>query len=175
MYACIYYQDLSVFLIKSSAYVCVYSLVTGIMALGYIAAFDEALALCVIASNGLPPLLHALINELEDHIKSATAWTIGQIGRHTPNHAKSVAEAGILPQLVLAFISKTSSEDLQNKCKKAIKGICDRLTYFPALDSFIHVKPKLLMLTCNINSLANGSVLCSLRCSYFVLPGTCSS
>jgi hypothetical protein len=109
------------------------------MALGYIGAFTEALALTVIASNGLPPLLDALKNEIEDHIKSATAWTLGQIGRHTPNHAKAVAEIGVLPQLVLFFISKVSSEDLQTKCKKAFKSIVERLTYFPALDSIFQV------------------------------------
>ncbi|CAM6103253.1 unnamed protein product [Calypogeia fissa] len=113
----------------------------GIMALGYIGAFTEALALTVIASNGLPPLLDALKNEIEDHIKSATAWTLGQIGRHTPNHAKAVAEVGVLPQLVLFFISKVSSEDLQTKCKKAFKSIVDRLTYFPALDSLFQGPP----------------------------------
>ncbi|BBN04375.1 sperm-associated antigen 6 [Marchantia polymorpha subsp. ruderalis] len=113
----------------------------GIMALGYIGAFTEALALTVIASNGLPPLMDALKNEIEDHIKSATAWTLGQVGRHTPNHAKAVAEIGVLPHLILLFISKVSSEDLQTKCKKAFKSIVDRLTYFPALDSLFQGPP----------------------------------
>lgn len=109
------------------------------MALGYIAAFSETLALTVIASEGIPPLLDALVTEVEDHIKSASAWSLGQIGRHSPNHAKAVAEKDVLPALVNAFISKMSSEDLQTKCKKAIKGICDRLTHFPALDSIMQV------------------------------------
>jgi hypothetical protein len=109
------------------------------MALGYIAAFSETLALAVIASDGLPPLLDALTTEIEDHIKSASAWSLGQIGRHTPNHAKAVAEVNTLQALVHCFIAKTSSEDLQTKCKKALKGICDRLTYFPALDAVIQV------------------------------------
>jgi len=111
----------------------------GVMALGYIAAFSETLALIIIASEGLPPLLNALTIEVEDHIKSASAWSLGQIGRHTPNHAKAVAEKNVLSALVNAFISKSSSEDLQTKCKNAIKGICDRLTFFPALDSIMQV------------------------------------
>ncbi len=60
----------------------------GIMALGYIAAFSETLALSVIAEKALPPLVQAINDETEDHLKSATAWTLGQIGRHTPDHAK---------------------------------------------------------------------------------------
>jgi hypothetical protein len=114
------------------------------MALGYIAAFSETLALTVIALEGLSPLLDALTTEVEDHIKSASAWSLGQIGRHTPNHAKAVAEKNVLHALVSGFISKSSSEDLQTKCKKAIKGICDRLTFFPALDSLMQVRPIML-------------------------------
>jgi hypothetical protein len=34
------------------------------------------------------PLFAALVEEPEDHIKSASAWSLGQIGRHTPDHAK---------------------------------------------------------------------------------------
>ncbi|KAG0573116.1 hypothetical protein KC19_VG150400 [Ceratodon purpureus] len=111
------------------------------MAIGYIAAFSETLALTIIASEGVPPLLDALNTEIEDHIKSASAWSLGQIGRHTPNHAKALAESNVLPALVSGFISKSSSEDLQTKCKKAIKGICDRLTFFPALDKLMQGPP----------------------------------
>ncbi|KAI5056375.1 hypothetical protein GOP47_0028193 [Adiantum capillus-veneris] len=109
----------------------------GIMALGFIAAFDEALANIVIASNGIPPLLDALCNEQEDHIKSASAWSLGQIGRHSSVHALAIAEAGVLPRLVSTFLSPTSSEDLQNKCKKALKAITDHLTHLSALDTLL--------------------------------------
>merc|ERR1712224_848344 len=60
----------------------------GIMTLGYIAAFSETLALAVVVSKGIPPLKDALINEPEDHLKAAAAWSLGQIGRHTPDHAR---------------------------------------------------------------------------------------
>ena len=53
------------------------------MALGYIAAFSETLSLAVISSKGLPALQHALESEGEDHLKSASVWSIGQIGRHS--------------------------------------------------------------------------------------------
>lgn len=109
----------------------------GIMALGYVAAFDEALANVVIASNGVAPLLDALTSEQEDHIKSASAWSLGQIGRHSPVHALAVAEAGVLPRLVFVFLAPGSSEDLQNKCKRALKAITDHLTHLPALDALL--------------------------------------
>ncbi|OXB70988.1 UNVERIFIED_CONTAM: hypothetical protein H355_009948 [Colinus virginianus] len=46
----------------------------GIMALGYIAAFSETLALAIIVSKGIPPLKQALVEEPEDHVKAAAAW-----------------------------------------------------------------------------------------------------
>lgn len=64
------------------------------MALGYIAAFSETLALAVIAEKGLAPLCTAVAEETEDHLQAAAAWSLGQLGRHTPDHAKAVADTG---------------------------------------------------------------------------------
>ena len=43
------------------------------MTLGYIAAFDETLAIGIINAKGIQPLKDALINEPQDHIKAAAA------------------------------------------------------------------------------------------------------
>lgn len=110
----------------------------GIMALGYIAAFSETLALSVIAEKALPPLVAALNEEPEDHLKSATAWTLGQVGRHTPDHAKSVADTGALATLVSLEGDAAASEDLRTKCRRALKGIIAKLTHLPALDALVH-------------------------------------
>lgn len=64
------------------------------MALGYIAAFSETLALAVIAEKGLAPLCAAVAQGAEDHVRAAAAWSLGQVGRHTPDHAKAVADTG---------------------------------------------------------------------------------
>eukprot|EP00878_Enallax_costatus_P045263 GHUV01054343.1.p1 GENE.GHUV01054343.1~~GHUV01054343.1.p1 ORF type:complete len:115 (-),score=28.00 GHUV01054343.1:114-458(-) len=64
------------------------------MALGYIAAFSETLALAVIAEKGLAPLCAAVAEDTEDHLRAAAAWSLGQVGRHTPDHAKAVADTG---------------------------------------------------------------------------------
>lgn len=44
-----------------------------------------------------------LQEETEDHILAVTVWAIGQIGKHTPEHAKAVAVANILPKLLEVF------------------------------------------------------------------------
>eukprot|EP00877_Chromochloris_zofingiensis_P010277 jgi/Chrzof1/5502/Cz16g05190.t1 len=110
----------------------------GIMALGYIAAFSETLALAVIAEKGLAPLVMAVAEEPEDHLKSATAWSLGQIGRHTPDHAKAVADTGVLTTLVTLESHPSSSEDLTTKCRRALKSIVAKLTHLPALDALVH-------------------------------------
>lgn len=65
--------------------------------------------------QGVVQLAIALSEEKEDHILAATAWALGQIGRHTPEHAKAVAVANVLPRLLQLYLKTGSSEDLQAK------------------------------------------------------------
>jgi len=65
--------------------------------------------------QGVVQLAIVLSEEREDHIKAAAAWALGQIGRHTPEHAKAVAVANVLPKLLQCFLSTESSEDLSSK------------------------------------------------------------
>uniref|UniRef100_O75602-3 Isoform 3 of Sperm-associated antigen 6 n=4 Tax=Catarrhini TaxID=9526 RepID=O75602-3 len=113
----------------------------GIMMLGYVAAHSENLAMAVIISKGVPQLSVCLSEEPEDHIKAAAAWALGQIGRHTPEHARAVAVTNTLPVLLSLYMSTESSEDLQVKSKKAIKNILQKCTYLPALEPFLYDAP----------------------------------
>uniref|UniRef100_A0A2I3M3R3 Sperm associated antigen 6 n=1 Tax=Papio anubis TaxID=9555 RepID=A0A2I3M3R3_PAPAN len=113
----------------------------GIMMLGYVAAHSENLAMAVIISKGVPQLSVCLSEEPEDHIKAAAAWALGQIGRHTPEHARAVAVTNTLPVLLSLYMSTESSEDLQVKSKKAIKSILQKCTYLPALEPFLYDAP----------------------------------
>ena len=56
-----------------------------------------------------------LAEEPQDHIQAAAAWALGQIGRHTPEHAKAVAAANVLPKLLQCYLRADASEDLQTK------------------------------------------------------------
>jgi len=47
--------------------------------------------------------------------QAATAWALGQIGRHTPEHAKAVATANVLPTLLQLFLKSDGSDDLHEK------------------------------------------------------------
>ncbi|MGH0190522.1 UNVERIFIED_CONTAM: hypothetical protein FKN15_047532 [Acipenser sinensis] len=113
----------------------------GIMMLGYVAAHSENLAMAVIVSKGVPQLAICLSEEPEDHIKAATAWSLGQIGRHTPEHARAVAVANVLPRMLSLYMESESSEDLQVKAKKALKSILQKCTYLPGLEPLLHEAP----------------------------------
>ncbi|XP_051676655.1 sperm-associated antigen 6 isoform X3 [Oryctolagus cuniculus] len=113
----------------------------GIMMLGYVAAHSENLAMAVIISKGVPQLSICLSEEPEDHIKAATAWSLGQIGRHTSEHAKAVAVTNTLPVLLSLYMAAESSEDLQVKCEKSMKNILQKCTHVPALEPLLHDAP----------------------------------
>uniref|UniRef100_H2YJP6 Sperm-associated antigen 6 n=1 Tax=Ciona savignyi TaxID=51511 RepID=H2YJP6_CIOSA len=76
-----------------------------------------------------------------DHIKAAVGWSLGQIGRHTPEHAKAVAVANVLPRLLQLYLAASSSEDLQMKSKKALKNILQKCVHLPALEPLLHDAP----------------------------------
>ena len=83
----------------------------------------------------------ALNEENEDHILAATAWALGQIGRHTPEHAKAVALANVLPKLLQIYMRQEASEDLQTKAKKALKNLLQKCVYLPVLEPLLHEAP----------------------------------
>ena len=115
----------------------------GIMTLGYISAFSETLAYTVIVSKAVPTLTVALVGEVEDHIRAATAWALGQIGRHSPDHAAAVAEANGLPKMLALYTTEEGSEDLKTKAKRALKSIIQKCVTLSALEPLIDSPPNI--------------------------------
>jgi len=79
------------------------------------------------------------VNENEDHIKAASAWSLGQIGRHTADHAKALAQADVFRRLVDLYKDPKSSEDLQTKSQRALKSALAKCTYLPCLEPLLQV------------------------------------
>ena len=67
----------------------------------------------------MPQLALCLSEETEHHIRAATAWSLGQIGRHTSEHAKAVAMSNVLHRLLELYMDTSSSEDLRDKVRAA--------------------------------------------------------
>eukprot|EP00727_Mastigamoeba_balamuthi_P011090 m51a1_g6603 putative axoneme central apparatus (436) ;mRNA; r:667-2386 len=116
----------------------------GIMALGFIAACNETLAWAIVSAKGVEPLAQALSTTENEGVRSGASWTLGQIGRHTPEHAAAVADANVLARLLQIYTSDASSEDVKKKAKRALKAVvqkCLKLQALePLLDSPINVQ-----------------------------------
>lgn len=113
----------------------------GVMAIGYIAAFSETLALAMIVSKGVAPLKNSLIAEEEDHVKAACVWSLGQLGRHTPDHARALAEGDVLRHLLACMTHERSSDDLRTKAQRALKAVLGKCTHLQALQPLLRGAP----------------------------------
>jgi hypothetical protein len=69
--------------------------------------------------------------------QSASAWSLGQIGRHSPEHAEAVASENVLSRLLEGFKNSESSEDLKTKSKRALKAIIEKCTNLQALEPLL--------------------------------------
>jgi len=116
-----------------------------IMAVGYIAAFSETLAYAIILREGVLPLKKALVEEKEDYLKAAAAWSLGQIGRHTPDHAKMLAVNDCLRPLVDVYASSTSNADVKTKAKTALKFVLAKCTHYEALQALLTNTPEKIL------------------------------
>jgi len=126
----------------------------GIMTLGYIGAFSETLARAIIQKQGIVPIKDALVNEKEDHIKAAAAWSLSQLGKHSPEHAEALALLDVFRVLIDAYKrpdasadqkSKAAPSDLKTKAARALKLVIQKCTYLAALDPLLKDAPDKIM------------------------------
>ena len=113
----------------------------GILAIGFIGQFHEKLAMAVIVAHAVAPLRDALQNESLHYVQAAAAWAIGQLGRHSPVHAKHIADANALPLLIKLEISPDSSEELNLKASRALRSVLQKCVHLPALEAVLSVAP----------------------------------
>ncbi|KAJ1512952.1 Sperm-associated antigen 6 [Coelomomyces lativittatus] len=123
--------------------------IPAIMTLGYLSAFSETLALAVIVSKGIHPLLDTLTNEQDFQVKGACAWAFGQMGRHSSDHAKTVAANAVLPKLLTLLIHpQCTDEEVKQKTKRALKGILSKTLSMEALDPLLRISTPPSILKC---------------------------
>ncbi len=67
----------------------------GVVALRHYASVDASNAKAIIDANGIFPLKDALVSDPLPFVRSAAAWTLGEIARHSVEHAAPVVDAGI--------------------------------------------------------------------------------
>ncbi|KAK0175177.1 hypothetical protein PV327_008950 [Microctonus hyperodae] len=112
-----------------------------IMALGYIAGHSAQMAMIAIESKAASQLASVLEQETDDDILAITAWTLGQMGKHSPDHAKAIATTNIFPRILQLYSSSNSSENLKDKIKTALKNILHQCTDIEAIEPLIQNAP----------------------------------
>ena len=116
-----------------------------VMALGFIAAYGEALALRVVECSGVGALKAALLEQgAEEHVRAAAVWAIGQVGKHGPGPARAVASADALRHVAALLNSDSSSDDVRDKarrCLGAVLAVCDHV---PAMCAMLPSAPPLV-------------------------------
>ncbi|XP_029041791.1 sperm-associated antigen 6-like [Osmia bicornis bicornis] len=114
---------------------------SAIMAIGYIAGHSDQLAIAVIGSKVIDHLSLILHKETDNHVLAVTVWAIGQIGKHTSEHAKAVAVANVFPKLLQIYNDPSTPEDLKAKCNTTLKQVLQRCMYVEALEPLLHDSP----------------------------------
>jgi len=112
-----------------------------IMGLGFIGAQSEQLALAAITSKVVPALDDVLTSNSNDTLKAASVWALGHIGKHSAEHAKSLALGDVFLHFVECYSDPNSSQDLKNKCKISLKMTLTKCMHIPALEPLLYVAP----------------------------------
>ncbi|XP_011495128.1 PREDICTED: sperm-associated antigen 6-like, partial [Ceratosolen solmsi marchali] len=113
-----------------------------IIALGYIAGHSDQLALTVIELKSINQFAAILETEHENHILAIVVWALGQIGKHSAEHAQAVATANVLTFIIELYTNSRNSEDLRLKCKITLKQVLQKCLYIEALEPLLHDAPS---------------------------------
>lgn len=112
-----------------------------VVALGYLGSYSPTLGMAVLRANACAVLKSVLINEPEDHIKAASAWALGQVGKHGAEHAQVLAEADTLRHLLAAALHEDASADLRGKARRALGAAVANCRYLPAMTPLLPIAP----------------------------------
>ncbi|KAJ0178369.1 hypothetical protein K1T71_006192 [Dendrolimus kikuchii] len=122
------------------------SRVPACMALGFIAGQSDQLAMAVIESKAIPPLVDILQNsDCDDAELCAGAWTIGHIAKHSPQHSLAIAVANALPRLLQLYTDPKSSGEVRARTSCALKQALQCCLHRPALEPLLHAAPACIL------------------------------
>lgn len=117
----------------------------GIMTIGYVAGFDHDLAKSVVHAKAHIALVNALREKNDNHIKAAASWSLGQIGRHSSELARELADQKALDELLIAYMSAQEKEELKSMSRKALKYIIHQCMEMDPLRSLLEVADEKML------------------------------
>jgi HEAT repeat protein len=114
---------------------------SAVMAVGFIASFSQALAQALLQESAAPVMLGVFVGTRQVHVKSAAAWAIGQLGKHSPEQAGQLTSRNALALLLDAHNDQNAGEDLRLKTKRSLKFIIEKCNEIDALQPLIDPAP----------------------------------
>jgi 3-methyladenine DNA glycosylase AlkD len=118
--------------------------INAVMAIGHIASCSQSLALALLAENAGAVTLNVFVSAKSYqsrtaktyeslmiktyYVMTAAAWAIGQLGKHSPEHAQKLTKLNALSLLLDAHNDPQAPEDLQVKTRRAFKNIVLKCT-----------------------------------------------
>jgi hypothetical protein len=116
--------------------------INAVMAIGYIGSFSPSLAGALIQESAPGRVLNVFVTAKQAHVKSAAAWTLGQLGKHSPEQAGNLTSLNVLALLLQAHNDPNAGEDLKLKTKRSLKFIIEKCTEIEALQPLIEPAPE---------------------------------
>lgn len=114
--------------------------------LGYISGQSPHFALAVIECKGVTALSMALaLKNKTDTQLTACVWALGHIGKHTPEHSRALADNNVFTRILELYLKESSSSDLKEKCKCALKMTLQYCLHLPALEPLLYTAPPEIM------------------------------
>jgi HEAT repeat protein len=114
---------------------------SAVMAIGYIASFSQSLASALIQESAPSVVLNVFVSARQAHVKSSAAWTLGQLGKHSPEQASQLTSLNALALLLDAHNDKNAGENLKLETKRALKFIIEKCNEIEALQPLIEPAP----------------------------------
>lgn len=116
-----------------------------LMAISCIATSEPSLALGMINSGAVPILKNKLSSDPDPTIKMRAAHALGCIGKHGDDHAREVANCGVLAELKEIIYKETGKQEKRNVelldvCKEANGKILKNCRHVDALYDLIDSK-----------------------------------
>ena len=116
-----------------------------IMTLGFIAGFSKEMAKLVVQHKGHLALVRSLKVATQPAVKSAAAWSLGQVAKNSLELTKEMEEAKITEELLKAYLAAEENADLKNKSKRALRVIIEQSKDVFTLTPLLEAAPEKIL------------------------------
>jgi hypothetical protein len=113
----------------------------GTIALGFLSAYSESMAQEAVDTGAVAALKEAMLQDAEPHLKAACVWSLGQIGKHTPSHARALALSDVFRHVLALLLEDAGSEDLRDKCQRCLRAVIAQCDHVLSMQPLLETAP----------------------------------